>query len=118
MGDEYHANVVVSGAIFYDRKDISGFRDVDVIDERTGQKVRTTRFVEQEKFEFQLEVFFFDGATGALMHRDRLERSTVYRGLANDPISAFYELSETIAGDVLAVISQSTRTDQRVLFKR
>jgi hypothetical protein len=117
LGDTFKANVLVSGVLNYARRDVSGFRDVDIVDERTGQKVRTTRFVEQEQFDFELEVFFFEGADGSLLHRDRFKRSAVYRGLANDPITAFYDLSATIASDVLAVVSQSTRTDQRVLFK-
>jgi hypothetical protein len=118
LGQEFRADILVSGVMGYGRRDVSGFKDVDVVDDRTGQKVRTTRFVEQEQFDFELEVFFFDGKSGALLHRDRFTRSSVYRGLSNDPITAFYDLSGTIAGDVLAVVSQSTRPDPRVLFKR
>jgi len=51
------------------------------------------------------------------MFRDRLSRQALFRGEANDPISAFYTLGETIAGDVLAVVAPRTREDQRLLFK-
>ncbi len=117
LGREYEADLVLSGVVRYGRRDASGFGDVDTISPVTGQKVRQTRFVEQERFEFEVEVFFFDGATGSLLFRDRFQRSALYRGLSNDPITAFYELSETIAGDVLAVVSPRNRDDVRVIFK-
>ena len=50
--------------------------------------------------------------------RPRLERSVVYRGLSNDPIGAFYSMSDAIAGDVLAVVSSRIREDTRIIFKK
>ena len=91
---------------------------MDVVSNRTGQKVRETRFVEQERFFYEIEIFFIEGSTGALLFRDRLERSVIYRGLANDPIGAFYSMSDAIAGDVLSVVSPRTREDTRVIFKK
>jgi hypothetical protein len=117
LGREYEADLVLSGVVRYGRRDASGFGDVDSVSPVTGQKVRQTQFIEQEQFTFEIEVFFFDGATGSLLFRDRFQRSAIYKGLANDPITAFYELSETIAGDVLAVVSARTREDVRVIFK-
>jgi len=117
LGREHEADLILSGLVRYSRRDVSGFGDVDIVSETTGQKVRQTKFIEQEKFIFEVEVFFFDGATGSLRYRDRFQRSAIYRGLSNDPITAFYELSETIAGDVLAVVSPRTRDDVRVIFK-
>ncbi len=117
LGREYESDLVLSGVVRYGRRDASGFGDVDTVSPVTGQKVRQTRFIEQEQFTFEVEVFFFDGATGSLLFRDRFQRSALYRGLSNDPITAFYDLSETIAGDVLAVVSPRNRDDVRVIFK-
>jgi hypothetical protein len=117
LGREYDADLVVSGVVRYGRRDASGFGDVDMVSPVTGQKVRQTQFIEQERFTFELQVFFFDGATGSLLFRDQLQRSAVYRGLANDPITAFYELGETIAGDVLAVVAPRNRDDTRMIFR-
>ncbi len=117
LGREHEADLVLSGVVRYGRRDASGFGDVDTVSPVTGQKVRQTQFIEQEQFTFEIQVFFFDGATGSLLFRDRFQRSALYRGLANDPITAFYELSETIAGDVLAVVSPRSRDDVRVIFK-
>jgi hypothetical protein len=117
LGREYESDLVLSGVVRFLRRDVSGFGDVDIVSETTGQKVRQTRFIEQEQFLFEVEVFFFDGATGSLLFRDRFQRSALYRGLSNDPITAFYGLSETIAGDVLAVVSPRNRDDVRVIFR-
>ena len=101
----------------FDRRDASGFQEVEDISPITGQKIRTTRFVEQEQFTYELDILFLDGHTGALRLRDRLSRGAVFRGQANDPITAFYQLSEAVAGDVLAVVAPRTREEMRILFR-
>ncbi len=118
LAREHGADLVVSGVLHYSRQDASGFQDVDVVSGVTGQKVRQTRFVEQERFVFDVEVFFFAGAGGELLFRDRFQRGAVYQGRANDPVTAFYDLGGTIAGDVLSVVAPRTRTDQRLIFRR
>ena len=117
LGHEHGSDVILTGAMRYAKRDASGFEDVDIVSDATGQKVRQTRFVEQEEFTFELDVLYFRGADGSLLFRDRMRRQAVFRGAANDPISAFYELGDSIAGDVLSVIASRTRTDQRFLFK-
>ena len=117
LGREYGADLIVSGLVGYTRRDSSGFRDLDVISPTTGQKVRRSQFVEQEQFSYELDIIFMDGASGTLRFQDRLQRAAVYRGAQNDPITAFYELSESIAADVLAIVKARTREDIRVIFK-
>lgn len=114
---EYGAELIVSGVLTYDRQDVSGFEDVDIVSPSTGQKVRQTRFVEREQFLYALEIFFIDGPTGTLRHRERLERGAIFKGAQNDPITAFYELSEVIAQDVLGVVISRQRRDTRVIFR-
>lgn len=117
LGREYQADLVVSGALHYERSDASGYQDVDLVDDRTGHKVKRTRFVEQERFEFRVDVLFFDGAEGRLLFRDRFRREAIFRGQANDPISAFHELSSSIAGDVLSVVTSRPQTEIRYVFR-
>jgi hypothetical protein len=118
LGREYGADLIVTGVVSYERRDSSGFRDVDTISPTTGQKVRQSQFVEQEQFLYTLDILFMDGATGELRFRDRLQRSAVFRGTRNDPITAFFELSESMAPDVLAIVKQRTRRDLRLIFRR
>jgi hypothetical protein len=117
LGREHGADLIVSGVVSYTRRETSGFRDVDVVSSLTGQKVRETRFVEQEEFTYSMEVFFIDGATGELKFRDRLERSSRYPGTSNDSLAAFYGLVESITRDVLAVVSRRVREDVRLVYR-
>jgi tetratricopeptide (TPR) repeat protein len=117
LGREHGADLIVSGSIRFDRRDASGFQEVDEVSPLTGQKIRATRFVEQEQFTYELDLLFMDGHTGELRFRDRLARGAIFRGQSNDPITAFYQLSEAVAGDVLAVVAPRTREDVRILFR-
>lgn len=117
LGQVHGADIIVSGTVSYDRQDASGFRDVDVISSVTGQKVRETRFVEEELFQYTLDIFYLDGKSGELLHREKLKKGVRFRGLQNDPITAFYEISDSLAADVLAVLSPRMREDMRFVFR-
>jgi hypothetical protein len=117
LGREHDVDMIVSGRIDFDRRDISGFQNVDTISNVTGQKVRSTQFVEQEEFEYVMTVLFFDGKTGELLYRDEVRRKVKYQGLGNDTLSAFFDLSELIASDILAVVSTRRRLEQRTIFE-
>jgi hypothetical protein len=117
LGRQYEADVIVSGTISYGRRDVSGFREVDSTDPYTRQKVRQQQFVEQQQFMYMLEVLFFSGTDGSLLYRDRFQRSAIYLGDVNDPLTAFYDLSDSIAGDVLGAVTPRVRQDVRVIFR-
>jgi hypothetical protein len=118
LGQEYDADLIVSGVVQFTRRDVSGFRDVDIVDPMTGQKVRRTQFVEEEEFTYAVDVFFLDGSTGALLHRDRVRRGVTFRGLMNDPIHAFYEIGESIADEVMSAVVARTRSETRTIFRK
>lgn len=117
LGRTFDSNIAISGITRYERADVSGFRDVDIVSDVTGQKVRRTQFVEQEEFILVLDLIFMDARDGSLLHRDRLKRGVIFAGLSNDPISAFYELGGTIVEDVLAVVTTRTRQDSRTIYR-
>lgn len=118
LGQEYDADLIVSGVVQFTRRDVSGFRDVDIVDPMTGQKVRRTQFVEEEEFAYAVDVFFLDGSTGALLHRDRVRRGVTFRGLMNDPIHAFYEIGESIGDEVMSAVVARTRSETRTIFRK
>ncbi len=117
LGKQHDADLIVSGLVEFDSRDASGFRDVDVVSSTTGQKVRQTRFVEQEEFSYRVDVVFIDGNTGELVYRDKMSRKMIFQGLSNDPLTAFFGLSEALASDVLSVVSYKIRSEQRVIFR-
>lgn len=116
LGTEHDADLVVSGVVAFSRKEVSGFREVDTISRITGQKIRETRFVEEEEFTHSLQTLFMDGRTGELLFRDRVERKATFPGTANDALTVFYLLAEAIARDVVAVVSPRMREDTRLVF--
>jgi hypothetical protein len=118
LGREYGADLIVSGVAQFGRQEASGFEEVDVISPTTGQKVRETRFVEQEEFTYALDLLYMDGKTGGLLFRDRLRKAVRYRGLMNDPLHAFYELGESLGEDIVGAVSTRMRVESRMIFKR
>ncbi len=117
LGNRYGADLIISGRVFYDRRESSGYEEVDIISPATGHKIRQTRFVEQEEFDFSVEFLFVEGSTGELLFRDTVKRKMRYKGLNNDPITAFYQLAETIVGDVLSIVSPRRRIETRIIYK-
>lgn len=118
LGRQHSADVIVSGELKFATRDASGYENVDVVNQRTGQKVRQSRFVEQKEFRYTMEVFFIESATGKLLHRDSLQRAAIYAGGGNDSLSAFFELLDALARDVAAVVAPRIRQDTRFIFKR
>jgi len=116
LGQQYDADLIVSGRIEFDRDDISGFRNVDVVSSVTGQKVRQTQFVEEEEFRYGMIVLFFDGVTGELLFRDEVAQKISYQGMGNDSLTAFFAMSDAIVGDILAVVTSRVQVEQRRVF--
>jgi len=117
LGQQHDTDLIVSGQVTFENRDASGFKDVDVVSNSTGHKVRQTRFVEQEEFIYRVDVLFIDGNTGEIRYRDTITRKMVFQGLSNDPLGAFFGLSESLASDVLSVVSFRVREEQRVIFR-
>jgi hypothetical protein len=109
LSQEYGAELIVSGVVGFGR---------DVVSANTGQKVRRTQFVTQEQFDYNIDLFFIDGPTGTLRFRDRLRRTALYQGSQNDPYAAFFDLADSLAADVLAVVTPTKRADVRNIFKQ
>ncbi len=117
LGNRHGADLIVSGRVFYDRRESSGYAEVDMVSPATGHKVRQTRFVEQEDFDYSVELLFVNGSTGELLFQDAVKRKMRFQGLNNDPITAFHQLSETIVGDVLSIVSPRRRIETRIIYK-
>lgn len=116
LGEEYGADLIVSGRVAFTNADRSAFIQEDTISPMTGQKIRQTRFAEREEFAFETNLWFFKGANGAFLYEDTLRNREVYEGRSNDPLQAFYGLAERITPDLLGVLVPQSREEPRYLF--
>jgi hypothetical protein len=65
-----------------------------------------------------MTVLFIAGSDGSVLFRDRLRKSSTYLGIANDPISAFFDLIGATAADVLGTVSGGWREETRYVFRK
>jgi hypothetical protein len=112
----YGADLILSGEILFDTENRSGFISEDYISPVTGQRVRRTRFAEQEAFELGLQVFFFAGETGELSYRDRYDEEALIEGDGVDHLQMFYALMSRLEPDILGILKPRERRETRYLF--
>jgi len=116
IAEEAGADLVVSGEALFVSRDRSGFVQEDFISPVTGQKVRQTVYAEREDFELRLSLWFFKGASGALLYEDSFRESQIYEGKSNDALQAFFELADRVRPDILGVLVPQTQQDPRAIF--
>ncbi len=116
LGQEYDADLIISGVIKYTSADKSGFADVDEINPLTGHKRRVSRLVEREEFKLELTLLFFKGLNGAFLYEDNFIDSSIYNGQANDALQIFYNFNDRIKGEITGIITPQTRQEQRYIF--
>ena len=116
LGQRFSADLILAGAVGFDRHDKSGFVNEDVISPVTGQRIRRTRYAEREEFSLVVTLYFFHGGTGELLHEERLTEDAMYEGRANDGLAALHQLAERAAPEVLGVLMPRQKTETRYLF--
>jgi hypothetical protein len=117
IADEYGADLVLSGRIAFTNADRSGFMQEDTISPVTGQKVRSTRFVEREEFTLETNLWFFKGANGAFLYEDTFRNRQIFDGKSNDALQVFFNLAERLNPDLLGVVVPQKRQEQRSIFE-
>ena len=116
LGEEYDADLIVSGMISFNSSDKSGFVNVDEISPITGQKVRTTRYADREEFKLELSLYFFKGLNGAFLYEDNYMDSSIYEGKANDALQIFYDFNDRIKEELKGIITPQIREEERYIF--
>ena len=116
LASRYGADLVIAGRASFVVSDRSGFVQVDEISPVTGQRIRTSRFVDREAFTLDMNLFFLRGSTGALLYEDQLAADETYTGLFNDELSGVHTLFERLEDDIVGIIVPRPRTVQRILF--
>jgi len=112
----YGADLVLSGEVRFDVENRSGFVAEDYISPVTGQRVRRTRYAEQESFDLSLQVFFFSGETGELSYRDRFGEEALMEGDPVDHLHMFYAMMNRLESEILGILKPRKRQETRYLF--
>ena len=112
----HDADLILTGAIRFDVTDRSGFYEETAVDPSTGQRVRTTRFVEREGYSFHLDLAFIRGATGAVEYENVFTEELMIQGKTSDRLSVLFHMFERIQPEILSVVSAQRRTEERILL--
>ena len=116
IGRRYGADLILSGEVLFDIENRSGFVAEDYISPVTGQRVRRTRYAEQEAFDLSLQVFFFSGETGELSYRDRFAEEAQIEGDPVDHLHMFYAMMNRLEPEFLGILKPRKRQETRYLF--
>jgi len=116
LGTRFNADLVIGGTLEFGSKDQSGFVQEDLISERTGQRLRRSRWVERESFQMELGLYFFRGSSGDLLYEDHLSEETLFDGKGNDALSVLHQLFERVGDGILGILTPRTRVETRYLL--
>jgi len=116
LGEEFGADLIVSGRAVFTTADRSAFVQEDAISAVTGQKIRRTRFVEREEYGLETNLWFFKGANGAFLYEDTFHNRQVYEGKSNDALQIFFNLADRLVPDLVGVVAPQRRTESRFIF--
>ncbi|MDH3284970.1 MAG: hypothetical protein OEQ13_09530, partial [Acidobacteriota bacterium] len=117
LGEDFDADLIVGGIVSYASEDRSGFVNEDVISPVTRQTVRRTRFQNMRGYRLQLEVFFFKGDNGALLHHDIWKKELLASSdQTPDELTVLYELLESMKDDLLAVLLPTKLRQPRYIW--
>ncbi|MEW5806466.1 MAG: hypothetical protein AB1756_03820 [Acidobacteriota bacterium] len=116
LGEEYDANLILSGTIDFHSVNRSGFVNRDDINTVTGQKVRRTVYAEREEFKMEFSLFFFRGLNGAFLYEDNFSDSAIFEGTSNDALQVFYDFNDRIKDEIAGIVTPQSREEQRFIF--
>ena len=108
--------LVLSGEVRFETENRSGFVSEDYVSPVTGQRVRRTRFAEQEAFDLMLRVFFFAGETGELSYEDTYNEEALIEGDGVDHLQLFHVLMGRLEPEILGILKSRRRQEIRYLF--
>ncbi len=116
IAQRYGADLILSGEILFGTENRSGFVSEDYVSPVTGQRIRRTRFAEQEAFDLALRIFFFSGETGEIAYQDTFSETALQEGDGVDHLQMFYSLMSRLEPEILGVLKPRKRQEVRYLF--
>lgn len=115
LGRDFGADIVVAGIAEYRVDDRSGFVSEDVESPMTGQTVRRTRYAERRGYLLKLDIFFFKGDNGALIHREAWSEERVVEGTAEE-LQQLFDLLEMMRVHVQRTLLPGKMQEPRYIW--
>jgi nucleotide-binding universal stress UspA family protein len=116
LGEDFRADIIVSGVVEFYVEDQSGFVTRDYEDPVTLQTVRRTVYLERRGFKLKVELFIIKGDNGALLLADTWSEERVLDGTAAEDLQMFYDSLEMAKDDQRAVFLPMTVREPRYLW--
>jgi len=116
LGEDFRADIIVSGVVEFHVEDQSGFVTRDYEDPVTLQTVRRTVYLERRGFKLKVELFVLKGDNGALLLADTWSEERVLDGTAAEDLQMFYDSLEMAKDDQRAVFLPMTVREPRYLW--
>ncbi len=116
LGEDFRADIIVSGVVEFFVEDQSGFVTRDVEDPVTLQTTRRTVYLERRGFKLKVELFVLKGDNGALLLSDSWSEERVLDGTSAEDLQMFYDSLEMAKDDQRAVFVPMTVREPRYLW--
>ena len=116
MGEEYRADLIISGQVTFSAVDRSGFVTREFISPITGRRTIQSVYVERTGYTLRLDLIFMRGADGTLLYDTSFFQDEILLNDEGDPLSVFFILSERFNEGFLGILLPQVRTEVRYLL--
>jgi len=116
IAEDYAADLIVSGRLYFDAADRSGFVQEEILDPMSGRRSLRSRFMERTGFSLRLDLILVRGSDGELIYDVSFFEDDIYSAEQADSLQAFFDLAERFRDKFLALFTTQQRLETRYLF--
>jgi hypothetical protein len=116
MGEEYRADLIISGQVTFAAVDRSGFVTQEYISPMTGRRSIRSVYVDRTGYTLRLDLIYMRGADGMLLYDTSFFQDEIVLTDESDPLSIFFILSERFNDGFLGILLPQIRTEVRYLL--
>lgn len=116
MGEEYRADLIISGQVTFAAVDRSGFVTQEYISPMTGRRSIQSIYVDRTGYTLRLDLIYMRGADGMLLYDTSFFQDEIVLTDESDPLSIFFILSERFNEGFLGILLPQIRTEVRYLL--
>ena len=116
MGEEYRADLIISGQVTFATVDRSGFVTQEYISPTTGRRTIRSVYIDRTGYTLRLDLIYMRGADGMLLYDTSFFQDEILLTDESDPLSVFFILSERFNEGFLGILLPQVRTEVRYLL--